>query len=474
MKFDPITGEPIEEVTQEVNATDNVTSQPTPVAPQPVLVAPYPMQEPQKKTGVKIGVIVAAAVCVVAIIGLIIALVSGVFMSDKDRVMKAIANTFNEGGALAETYEEYMSYGKEEELTSRTFIEYDGVGVEVEYRHTNEDKQFWGLVDMTGYPELEGTVTITDGQVQASTPFLSDILFVYNYREDNDGYLMDQLSEDEIALINQMFEMIYDLKSTTASNTEVNEDIAKSIEEWYDAIEVEKLEDKEEFEIDGKDKKCTGYRMYITEDTVVGLLEIYEDILAEYDGVTYTVEDTEVSLDEMVDVLIDEVDGMDDIEIDFYLDSNKLAAVVVEVDGEDLEVLFLGGDYRAQNILVEYDGNDMFEIECEMKDEVEELTFKMAGSKFFAYEYDTESGDFEAKIYDYYGDSVINLEGTFVTEKDRFAFEKGEIEIPEEDFKFDFEMSMEKGAEIEELEGDILDIGEASEEELQEALSFFY
>ncbi len=460
MKFDPMTGEPIEET------ADNGSQIQMQEMPQQPPVAPTPSNK-----GVKVGIIVAAISAVVVLFIVIIALFSGIFMSDKDRVMRAIQNTFEEGSALSETWNEYYKIYEEDEFTSSVYAEYQDASVEMEFRNTKTDKQLWGILDMTGYPEIEGTVTITDGQVQAATPLLNDILFVYNYREKNDGYLMEQLTSDDIKLINQMCEILYNEEYFMTENSDAYDKFVEDVAEWYDTIEVEKLKEKEEFEIDGKDKKCTGYRMYITEDTVIGLLEIYEDFYSEYD-MSYTVDGVEVSAEELIDTLMDEVDGMDDLEIDFYLDSNKLAAIVVEVEGDDLEILFLGGDYRAQNIRMEYDGEDIMEIECEMDKDVEEWTLKLSGRDFLTYEYDTKKGDFEGAFLDYYGDSLASIEGTFVSEKGRWAFEDAKFESEGEEIEFS--LAIEKGAELETLEGDELDIGEASMSDLQDALSFLY
>lgn len=469
MKFDPMTGEPIE----EVNETESMTPPPTPVAPQQVPVEPYPMQEPQQKKGLKIGIIVAAVACVVIFAAILIAIASGLFMSDKDRVMKAIVNTMEDSSDLTETLNKFEEISLEDKFTTSMRFEYDGVGIEAEYRKADKEKQIWALADIQGYPELEGTIAITDGQIQAYTPFLNDVLFVYNYREANDGYLMQELTKDDIELINQMCEILYDVEGYTKENVEANEEATEAFKEWYDAIEVEKLDEKETFEINGKDKKCTGYRMVITEDTVVEFLEAYAILLEDYD-IEYTVEGVEVSMDDLMDAMIDEVDGMEDVQVDFYLDSNMLAAVVIEVDGEEMEILFRGGDYRAQNVVVEFEGQDIIEIEGETDGDVEEVTWSVAGQEFVTYEYDAKSGDFETVLYDEYGDKQLVMEGTFVVEKDRVAFEGGSIEFVEDDMKFDIDIVNEKGAELEQLEGEELDIGNASLSDLQDALSFLY
>lgn len=472
MKFDPMTGEPIEEAAQEVtpktvtkfdpmtgepvevvvDETTNAQSAQTAQAGQTKDVKQKVHGFVQKLLAKPAALAVAGGVVVAVIVVVLIA--SGVFTSNRNRVFKAIANTVSDQGALGDAFLEVSEvYASNDKHTTALTVEYSGVEVSGEYRHTPTDKQVWAFVD-GGSEDLEGTLTLTEGQALATTPLVEDTLFVYDYTKVGDGYLMEEFTSSEIELFNECLETLYN--GVDSDEMKLSKETQKAIKEWYKDIEVEKEDEKEEFEINGKDKKCTGYTMEITEDTVCDLIEIMGDVMDE----SGALDDMDMDADDFVKEMQSAFSGMPDVELTFYLDSNKLAAVIVEVEGEEVEILFEGGEYRMQNVKVKYDGTTVVKVKGETDGKVETVELTVSGQKFFEYEYDAKSGNFEAAVFDYYGDEVVTVEATITAKKGSVSIEDGNVEVEGE--SVDFEFSAKKGATIEKLEGEEFDVGEAS------------
>lgn len=440
MKFDPMTGEPIQETVQEETPeTQNLLQK---VMSKPAYLA------------------IAGIVAIAAIV--LIAVFSGVFMSDRDRVATAIVNTLNDQGEAGDAF---ISLGKiyteNKEHTTSLMVEYSGVEVRGEYRHTKENKQVWATVDGAGLDNFEGTITLSKSQVLGYTPLLEDVLFVYNYTEKNDGYITEQVPESTIEAVNQLLE----LASGSEEEFEIDEEYIQDLKEWYKEIEVQKVDDKEEFEIDGKDKNCTGYEVEVTEDMLCDLLDIMSDIAEDANS-------TDEDLGYYFDELKDELDGMPDFDMIFYLDSNKLAAIVIDVDGNEAELLFKGGEYRMQNMEFEIEGTTVFEIEGETDGKVETVTLEVGGQEFLEYEYDAKSGDFEVSVRDYYGEKVLSVEANLVAKSGNVSLTEGNMNV--EGTSVDFELIVEKGANIEKLSGEEFDLGDASYSEIYDILEELY
>ena len=128
-------------------------------------------------------------------------------------------------------------------------------------------------------------------------------------------------------------------------------------------------------------------------------------------------------------------------------------------------MLFEGGDYRAQNIIIAFEGDEMIEIEGETNGSVEERSLTIEGEEFFSYEYDSKSGDFECFISDGYEEyEIANA---------NIKSKNGQVTFYAEDVSFEgvgmeMELTIKKGAKIDKLSGETFDLGNASESELED------
>ena len=158
---------------------------------------------------------------------------------------------------------------------------------------------------------------------------------------------------------------------------------------------------------------------------------------------------------------------MPEVEATFYLYKKELAAIILDIDGYEMEILFEGGDYRAQNIVIAMEGDEIVEIEGETNGSVEERILTVEGEEFISYEYDSKSGDFECFIsdgYDEYEIADANIKS-----------KNGQVTFYVEDFTVDgvgmeMELIIKKGAKMDKLSGETFDLGNASESDLEDLI----
>ena len=149
-------------------------------------------------------------------------------------------------------------------------------------------------------------------------------------------------------------------------------------------------------------------------------------------------------------------DDMPDMDVTFYIYKNKLACIEIEADGDDMQIIFHGGDTRMQNVEVLVNDDTVLELEGETSGKVEESRLYIDGSKVATVEYDYGSGDYEANIGNY-----ARLNGTLKSDRKGFAFTCDADDIS-------VEVNLSKGADLEEISGDTIDIGNASEREIND------
>ncbi len=445
MKFDPQTGEPIAE------AAGQVVEQVGKAVKKSFFKTPLFF-------GLAGGVAVAATAATLVF--------TGTFLSGRDKVTQAIVNTVKDSGELTKTMQAFQPEDMKE-FTMAIGMEVQGVEFEAEYRHTPTDKQVWVAVEQQ--MQMEATATITKDKVLASSPLLDGTLLVYDYTQMPTGFLLEaaDYNYDAFTAMNEAFAMIYEIGS---EDVELSDDTIKEIKKWYKSIEVEKEDEKESFEINGKDKDCVGYTLEVDEEFVEELVEIMVLIMEDME-----VYDEEY-IDDMKESALDSIDGMESVDMTFYLDSKKLAAIVLENDGEEIIVAFEGGKYRMQNINIEYDGITVAKIKGETDGKEETAELVVNGETMLEYTYDAKSGELEMIIYEY-GEEIGSLECVLNVGKDAISLSDATLEIITADYYYDsepfvtsvdFSISLTRGASIEKLTGTEFNLSTAGAAEFEE------
>jgi len=248
------------------------------------------------------------------------------------------------------------------------------------------------------------------------------------------------------------------------SEDELRKEVTKSIVGEYKELEFEKV-DKKEFEIDGKDRKCEGYKTEITEDNVVNILEKLEEVLQkESEDINELMEEltgTEVSTDELIDELIDEMD-FSDIELTFYIYKKELACIVVEVEKEEVEILFTSEDNEEVISLV-YDDETVMELILETEGNTETYTMETMGMEYGVIEYDYKSGNVEFDFFD----GEIEGEGLIESSAKEKSFEILELDVDGEDMGTG-RVFVRSGADMHKFSGEKFDLGNASESDFED------
>lgn len=470
MRFDPMTGEPINEPEETINF-DPMTGEPVQKTEEQAMnfdpMTGQPVSVPGKSKGGKWKMALAVAVVGVVAVGSVAfaGVKSGVFLSPDNKVLLATANTFAEETNFSKDLAVVSEILASDKYTVAVKGEAEGAEIDMKYLQASSEKQLSGSIDVEDV-EVDFDAVLDKEKLAVQIPAIDNSVFTYYYTKDNDGYLMEDIDAEVIEAFNELLESLHSVKQQENLAT----DFANVITEEYKNLEFEKV-DKEEFEVDGKDRKCKGYETVITSQYFENIISGMEDIvLEEYEDAKDTLKEADLDLEEIFDEMRDEISEMPDVEMTFYLYKNQLACIRTTVDKEDLDILFLGGDSRTQNIEVEVEGKTFLEIKGSEHKGVERTSLCVEDEEVFELEYNYKKGDLTLEGSDMYVKASLDSERNGVT------FELEELEIDGDYIPLAGEISVQKGADIEELKGEEFDLGNASEsdfEEFEELQEFF-
>lgn len=475
MKFDPMTGKPInpapaQEPVQQMNF-DPMTGQPinpTPVQPQPQMafdpMTGMPLQQPpkkKKKTGLIVGIV--AGVVVVAGAGTVFAGVqSGFFLSKSNKVLRATANTFSESSHVMEALSG-LSVMSSKAYTVDIKGEAEGYSVQATYAEKDDEKQISGSVEGPELSDVEFLAGIDKDEIKLSAPLLGDKIYTYNYNEKKNGYLVDSMGADNVETLDKLCKQMFSDEEQKKNALE----FSKKYSEMYKKLEFESA-DKESFEVDGKDRKCAGYKTTITSDYMIECVDIFEDYMDAQMGDLLDQAVTGSDYDdykESFDQLRDAFKEMPDLDITFYIYKNKLAcikAVEPSKEDQDIQILFKGGDRRTQNMELISCGESVMKISGSQKGNEEVFGVSVEGEKVGELTYDFKSGEYTLDIED-----EGSFSGTLKGKRDGLT-------LTMEGAGVNVSLDVKKGADLQKFSGEKFDIGNASEEELQALVQEIY
>lgn len=411
---------------------------------------------------ISLAVVLAAAAAVV-----VIGIVSGAFISDKNKVIAAVGNTFEIPQIIKDL--DFNDIITSDAYTVGIEGEADGVSVDVDYLRTKEQQAITGTIGASGI-NAEFSGILDDNQLKLKIPFLDEEkMFVYHYDQENTGYFMEMLEEYGLnnQVINQMLDTLHNGSEENNTNLEANKELVESIVEIYQKLEFQKI-DKRTFTIDGKNVSCAGYETVITTQM---LKEVLDSIQKAVDaGAVYS---TTGDVQGVIDNLRYALDNSDDIQVrlKYYIYKKKLAAIRAEVNEEDVEVRFEGGTTRTQNMGFYISGLKILDVKGTTEGEKDTTILSSMGTELIRWSYDKGTGEFEASIsmYNYdYSQENYYIKGKITNEKD-----SGEIDISELDAGYgpmEMKITFTEGADIENIEGEEFDIGNAS---VYECMEFF-
>lgn len=443
MKFDPMTGEPIVKEETKVKF-DPMTGEPIQENPAQVV-----LEQHKKSTGKKITIVaIGIAAVVLVVLGLVF---GGLFQSKQAKILKAVANTFSEQGKLAEACSLVGMVGTDD-FTLSVKADVEGQEVDAAFASKNNEFQLSGIVDVGGAPEITGIIGIDSKEVRAKIDGLDTVL-VYKFTEDNDGELMEEIPEETIEMINETLVMLTSEKSKNNVSTKVLSAALKEFNEW----EIEAL-DKKSFKVDGKKQSCTGYRFKVEEDNMEDMSDAIVEALKG--------EVNDDLIDAYEDIMAEAFDGMPDVKVSVYIYKNKLAAVVLDMDGDEVEIFFEGGEYRTQNIVVDVDGHTVLELIGETKGSKEEYELELAGRKIFTMEYNEKSGELVMK--EKYTGANICVEAILTSKSNELSFVLEDMDNDYYNIDCELEINLKKGASLQKIKGEEFDLGAADEDDMED------
>lgn len=401
---------------------------------------------------------IGAAVIVLAV--LIISGVINLIMGKGGRILTAAAATAKEAPLLVKDLQDVQKILSGDQYMAGIEIGAEGGTMKGEFRNGKKDKQIFFSMDTGDQDNLALLCGVHSGVFRASAQGL-DYAFFYDPKQDNEGFLSEDFREKELEQLNGMLEGI---TSDEMSAEAMRKNALSALKKEFKNIEFEKAEVRR-WKVNGKERKCKGYRMTVNEDNIARFWEAFdESTLKSMKG------ETKDAVDDMLDVINDAVKDMEfDADISFYLYKKKLAAVVIEADDVEIRVEFQGGDYRMQNMVVAVENDDFSDeltIENKRKGKTETTTIE-AGDNEIIIVYDAKSGEvsLESEIYG----QRCSLEGIYKHSGSEVSYALEDIRADGRSMLDDMELKVyaRKKTGIEKYKGEKFDLGNASEEDFE-------
>lgn len=408
----------------------------------------------KKNKKLRIGILIAAfiLICVPAVLAVI-------FLGDsRAKIIRAIRNTYAE---IDNGSNKLLSALDIEDITAKkdftVSLDLAG-GISDTDFNLNADIMFdKDLVQMEGdvivsyIPNIEFALRFDEERVSLHIPMIKDYLFVYDYHDKNDGYI--SILTDTGALNTALADSYDAIFSKDMVSSKDGRKLIDVIIDELKETEVKKTESKE-FEVDGKDVKCAGYEIMVSDSSIEKILDELGDIDALKD----------MRID---DRLYDILDKAGDITLQVYIYKNKLAAIDMKSDLPELNIRFEGGDYRCQNVNAVLDGEEVLSIKGDIDDDVEKASISIFDQEIISYKYDLSNGDLNTKIMGLYSsDAKIKNDGKSL-----------EIELDLMDIEDSYvggSIKIKKGSSVSELSGNEFDVGKASSDEIDALIKEIY
>ena len=477
LQFDPMTGEPIKKQETESMQFDPMTGQPVnnraaeemqfdPMTGQPVnnRAAEESMQfdpmtgKPIKKNGVKnskLPKILGIACAAVAAVAIIIFGLVNLLMPNSVKVYMATANTFKEMPHIVEDLLPLAKIMTSAKVTVGVSSKYSGNQISVDFMKSDKQVQAVARLDNDDVSDFKVIANIDKKAVSLYAPKLDDRVFVYDFTQDNDGYIADLL-DDDLDAFNDLLKSVNEQDDTWIR---FSKDVTDSLIKEFKKVKFEKIA-SENYTVGDKTKKCKGYQFNIDEELVGSILNSIRKKVdkKEYEEALSALMREDVDIDDMFDDLIEEIDGMDDIKVSVYISGNKLAAVVIEIDDEELEIEFQGRDYRTQTIKITerpaYGKKNVFRMKGSVEGKNETLKFSVGDTDLGKVEYNFKTGEYKINL-----SSVISAKGIL-----KSSASEVELEIDSGDVT----VYAKKGAKFESLKGKKFDLGTADKDDLED------
>ncbi len=469
IKFDPMTGEPIGQQSvseptpsEEPGGFDPMTGEPIGSKPseEPDGFDPMtgkPIRNKDKKKS-KMPLIIGGVAALILIVAAVLVFSSGLLLGKSGKVMLATANTFKDTPHFVRALKPLRILNGDK-YTVAFSCDVSNVDVSGELRNNGSEKQISAKLGSNG-EKLDLLAGIDSKTVKLKVPALSNYVFVYNYKGKNTGYLLDEVDEDDLEIVNTMLENL-------AAKTDTKDIYSKLFKIFKDEFKSIKFVNagKEEYTINDEYVNCKGYTALITSNNMIHIADkierlIYDEYADLLDIDKFDLDDFKKEFDNMRDALED----ADDIELTFYIHKNKLAAIVIENPNADvkIELCFEGGDYRMQNMILKVD-NYRLRVTGSDNGTKEEFILDTrinGGNKreIGSLEYNYENGRFTANL------SGVTAEGKLISSKSELNLKISDFKESYFSVSPDLDITIKKGAKMDKYSGKEFDLGNADKD----------
>ena len=288
-------------------------------------------QNDHKKFSKKIWVLSAGIIVILAIV-LFAGIKNGFFLRKGDKILYAAYHTIKDQPETADV-------SKDEDYTVSMDGQWKEQKIQAEYASASDQKQLKGTIDLDKLPDLEFVMTLDEKELKTQLLSLSSKVFTYDYKNGGkSGYLAKKIGSEKLERFDTILEELYGGNEQKTIGTDILKEARK------------------EFKIDGQKRNCAGYQFTISKDNVKNVLEAAEKTVKKNYG-----DGTKISADPVGKVFMvfyDKISAAGEMECSVYLYQNKLAAVSVNYEEDEnaqkIEVLFLGGDFRTQNMKIAF------------------------------------------------------------------------------------------------------------------------
>lgn len=418
-------------------------------------------------TGLFIGI--GCGVAAVAVAGTVTAMaLNGVFMSKPKKVVYAGANTVEEMMLVSDIMA-FSDVAQKAEYTVSFDAEVEDFKLGFDYLVDGKTKGMTARLEgeVEGVDlDLKGNVVLEKNKVKANAPILGDTVFVYDYSDIPGGELFEDADEDSIEVVNNFLSFLYNYEPKKNYTKEVLDAIVKEFKE----MDIESV-DSREFTINGKEKKCSGYRFEIDGDNIANIIdniydtvgEDYMDTLKDFAAISDEFDISDIDLEEAIDEIKDELEDMPEIEVSVYLNGMEYAGIIIEVEDEKMEILFQGGKRPTQNMKIKVAGEVVLQVKGETEDGVDKSELIVGGETVLKLRRDNKSGVVKVSV----GDQSFKI----LAKSDRNSAELKVYDFEGMGSSLDdvsFALKISKGAKMPSMKGDEFDIGEASMEDLED------
>ena len=445
--FDPMTGERIAQ--SGAPAFDPMTGR--------QIVGNKPTGK-KKVLPIVLGIVGVALILVCGIFGLV---ASGVFSSNTGKVLSATRKTAKNAEFLG--LEEIAEIVADNSYSVQSKMDISDQNVEITYSNTDKQKAVDLSADISGFGNINGKMVLSENSLDIAIPFLTDKILHYNYKEKKYGAIADLQNGDVADTLDAILNIMY----TSGVQGKAEKNMEKATLEQMRNIKFEKTSNGS-YEIDGKERKCKGYKTTLTDDD----FEAYIDIMENYYREKFSDVDMDEYLKEMEDAfdeLKESVKDIDDLDITVYLYKGKLAAVNAKIDTTEMEIQFNNSKNPLQKITIPVNVGGVEDVL--VWEGVENgsrivYTVEVSGEEEpFVLSYDKKSGEFALEI-----DDDLELEGSVKKKSGSITYTVDRMMVDGEKIDIQGEYTISDKTEKITVSGDTFDIGNASEEELTDFL----